>query len=473
MTHRPALFSAIQDAADFLEARGVDVSPIYKRRDPREPGRRQKEAAEDRLRALVMAHFRRQKRHIRRQLESMFPDRKQMGDPLEEVLLGFEDPKFSAQMQKFFTSQAVAGVQLMAEDFPEMDIADALEEATRWAKTRAGEFIGGIDETTLSRVRNLVTDFIETPGFTIGDVISGLPFTEERGLLIAVTEITDSFAAGALFAGEQLQKQVPDVAVLKQWFTNNDDLVCAICGPIHEDIKPLNKQFEGGYDRPPAHPGCRCWMTTFSDILGESVITEGEQEFVLQSEDSRYGLRFGNIVNGEQINMPNIQEVEEIKRAYSEALDTYERFGIDIKRDLWVISDPDNLNYGLHLGGERREIIINMAQREAASALFAENLSDIRAGKIPMFTFTSDKDVLTHELGHAVYSNLTDKQTQEYFYFFENHSPQYNDVIPSFYAQDSHLEMWAESVTRIVGGNDFDGAIRDKTLEFLNTQRTN
>jgi hypothetical protein len=275
MTYRPALFSAIQDAADFLEARGVDVSPVYKRRDPREPGRRQKEAAEDRLRALVMAHFRRQKRHIRRQLEAMFPDRKQMGDPLEEVLLGFEDPKFSAQMQKFFTSQAVAGVNLAGLGlYAGLDLTNAIEQAKLWAEVHAGEFIGNIDDTTLRKVQGAVLEFIETPGFTIGDVVARLPFTEERGLMIAVTEITRTYATGAQLAGEELQRQVPDVRVIKTWWTNADGLVCDFCRPLHGQSVLISEQFYNDemnvhYDHPEAHVNCRCWMEESTDILEE------------------------------------------------------------------------------------------------------------------------------------------------------------------------------------------------------------
>ena len=43
--HR-ALFATIQDVADYLDTKGVDYSHIIKRRDPKEPGRRRKEAME-------------------------------------------------------------------------------------------------------------------------------------------------------------------------------------------------------------------------------------------------------------------------------------------------------------------------------------------------------------------------------------------------------------------------------------------
>ncbi len=68
MTNRSLLFDRILDTCDFLEAQGVDVSPVIKRRDPIEPGRRRKEKAEDELFALMMSYFRAQSRHIKEYL---------------------------------------------------------------------------------------------------------------------------------------------------------------------------------------------------------------------------------------------------------------------------------------------------------------------------------------------------------------------------------------------------------------------
>jgi hypothetical protein len=209
----------------------------------------------------------------------MFPDRKQMGDPLEEVLLGFEDPKFSAQMQKFFTSQAVAGVNLAGLGlYAGLDLTNAIERAKLWAEVHAGEFITGIDETTLERTMEAVQDaiiqFVETPGFTIGDVVARLPFEEERGLMIAITEITRTYATGAQLAGEELQQQFPDVRVIKTWWTNADGLVCDYCRPLHRQSVLISEQFYNDemnvlYDHPEAHVNCRCWMEESTDILEE------------------------------------------------------------------------------------------------------------------------------------------------------------------------------------------------------------
>jgi hypothetical protein len=46
------------------------------------------------------------------------------------------------------------------------------------------------------------------------------------------------------------------------WNTANDDLVCAICGPLNQQERPLDEPFDGGIERPAAHPRCRCWLTS-------------------------------------------------------------------------------------------------------------------------------------------------------------------------------------------------------------------
>ncbi len=76
MTLRLTLITAIQDAADELERRGVDLSYAWKRRDPREPERRAKEAAEDALMLWVRRRFRRQAKRIKERLELEHPERK-------------------------------------------------------------------------------------------------------------------------------------------------------------------------------------------------------------------------------------------------------------------------------------------------------------------------------------------------------------------------------------------------------------
>jgi SPP1 gp7 family putative phage head morphogenesis protein len=95
----------------------------------------------------------------------------------------------------------------------------------------------------------------------MGDIVARLPFGEERAWMIATTETTSAYARGQRMAGEALRKEYPDVDVVKQWFTNNDDLVCPICGPLDGEEIDMDDDFTTGIADPPAHPNCRCWIS--------------------------------------------------------------------------------------------------------------------------------------------------------------------------------------------------------------------
>jgi hypothetical protein len=116
----------------------------------------------------------------------------------------------------------------------------------------------------------------------------GFGFDRRRARVIAETEVTNAFAKGEVMAWEN-----SDVVVGKEWRTANDERVCPICAPLggisfgSEGAEPasiadqlrrasqagLGDQFThpggrsaaGGFagqrfDRPPAHPNCRCWL---------------------------------------------------------------------------------------------------------------------------------------------------------------------------------------------------------------------
>lgn len=77
-----------------------------------------------------------------------------------------------------------------------------------------------------------------------------------------------------MMAGREMREQFPDVRVVKKWYTNEDDRVCDICGPLGDgDWIPIDEGFgveegEAGLMEPPAHPNCRCWIST-STALAE------------------------------------------------------------------------------------------------------------------------------------------------------------------------------------------------------------
>ena len=62
----------------------------------------------------------------------------------------------------------------------------------------------------------------------------------------------------------------------REWNTAVDELVCPICGPLHGKFAPYGEPFEGGYDSPPAHPRCRCWISAVSKADLERDIADYE-----------------------------------------------------------------------------------------------------------------------------------------------------------------------------------------------------
>ena len=154
-----------------------------------------------------------------------------------------------------------------------LDIGLINKQAQNWALMHVGKLIKEISETTRKVIREAVSDFVATPGMTIADVMQRMPFDAQRSQTIAVTETTRAYAEGNQIAGEVMKEQFPDVPVVKVWFTNNDDLVCEICGPLNGIEVGLDESWEsddGPIDNPPAHVNCRCWTQTTTNILKET-----------------------------------------------------------------------------------------------------------------------------------------------------------------------------------------------------------
>jgi hypothetical protein len=140
-------------------------------------------------------------------------------------------------------------------------------DAVRWARQYTYDLVTGLTDTTRTLVREVTATFIETPGLTIGNITELLEpaFGPVRSEMIAVTETTRAFSE----AVNEVQHQVNQTGLqmIRQWHTSNDDIVCAICGPLNEQPESVWKDdFPGG---PPAHPRCRCGT-------GLSAATEGE-----------------------------------------------------------------------------------------------------------------------------------------------------------------------------------------------------
>jgi hypothetical protein len=253
---RAMLSAAISATADWLRLQEVKAST----RDVNEPARTRKEKFDKRLKDLLASHFSAQKEAVRQYIER--------GGrlPVPEYIL--QNDQIKADITKLLIEAAKDGiVEVTNQTGIGFDNTLTNKQALEWATEYTGQLIKDIDSTTLDTVQSAIAQFIDKPGFTIGDVVDQLPFDPERAQRIAVTEITRAYAQGNQVAGEQLGAEFPGVKIVKTWFTNNDSLVCPICGPLNGQEVKIDKQFHNketgsNIDNPPAHPNCRCWTTT-------------------------------------------------------------------------------------------------------------------------------------------------------------------------------------------------------------------
>jgi len=292
MNGYPAIITAIK----FLHGRGLDVSPYLekmaeivgersplndvfnhdyknkglafrlnfvtghgckqpiKSRDNREPKLLEKTRLEHWLQELF-------KRRLQAQLEALRNEYK-IAKPKKLPPIPDEKGFFSELISAILVGVA-DGISLFSETISiGIDLDAPNERAAKWAEEYAFDLIKDIDETSLEVVRRAIGGFVGEGGYTIGDIIDLIQpyFGDVRASMIAVTETTRAFAQGQLMAAEELKKEFPEFKIYKTWFTNNDDRVCDICGPLEGVEIPMDESFYGGEEAPPAHVNCRCWI---------------------------------------------------------------------------------------------------------------------------------------------------------------------------------------------------------------------
>ena len=264
MTNTHGVKVVINELRDELIAWGIDIPSSLKRRDPKEPGRKEKEEIEDKLFAAFMSQFRKQKKGISDMLTSMAPDRKALGylDYLGDDF--WIDDDFVAIIIRLFTKAAKHGIILFdASVGLTMDYTLTNVAAAKWASKYTYKLVKKIDDTTRGILRTAFKTFVDTPGMTIGDVVKMLPYDESRALMIATTETTRIYAEAEILAGKALKEEYPDVKIIVTWWTNMDPpRLCELCEALHGKEIEQGGLFEGGFAGPPRHVGCRCWTTT-------------------------------------------------------------------------------------------------------------------------------------------------------------------------------------------------------------------
>jgi hypothetical protein len=265
---RRCMEEAIYAIVSDLKSRGIAIPDELKQRDRKEPERKAKEEMEAKLFRLFRKRFASQARAIRSQLEATHPGRKAIGLPTDPE---FNEEEFQADVMRVVLKGVTSGAEQFGKEISiGMDYTLVNSRAAEWVRNYTFDLVKGIDKLSVDVFQSAISDFIQTPGMTIGDVMDRLPFGESRALTVATTETTRAYAQGQRLAGEQLKDEHPGVLVVKNWYTNSDDRVCDICGPLDGLSVPLEENFESGgesIDEPPAHVGCRCWMSTSTRLV--------------------------------------------------------------------------------------------------------------------------------------------------------------------------------------------------------------
>lgn len=128
------------------------------------------------------------------------------------------------------------------------------ERAAIWASQYTFDLVRGITDTSRSYLQGAIERYFRD-GQTIGELQDALmgAYGPVRAEMIAVTEVTRAAVQGEIAVFEELAQEGIEMAQV--WNTNNDELVCPICGPRNQ-----KKKGQGWTEPPPAHPRCRCWI---------------------------------------------------------------------------------------------------------------------------------------------------------------------------------------------------------------------
>lgn len=130
--------------------------------------------------------------------------------------------------------------------------------SVKWASTRVGDLITGIDETTRQLIRTTIAEGLnagKSAEEIADDLRQSYAFSAERAELIAETEVARANSYGALDGYKKAQEA--GVQVRKSWLRLED--ACPVCQENEEagDID-IDEAFPSGDLAPPAHPNCRC-----------------------------------------------------------------------------------------------------------------------------------------------------------------------------------------------------------------------
>ena len=113
-----------------------------------------------------------------------------------------------------------------------------------------------LDATNRQLLQQTIGDYFANR-LTLADVEARLTqaFGPVRAQTIAITEVTRASSEGRQAYARELEQMGLQPVLI--WNTANDDIACPICAPLNG-----RAQHDGWVNPPPAHPNCRCGIST-------------------------------------------------------------------------------------------------------------------------------------------------------------------------------------------------------------------
>jgi len=244
----------------------------------------QHDDADERARdAIEQRTIRELRRALREMQETLFPTGYLPEDPSAEIAkvsrAFTEEQRLYDAVSRALQDSADLGVSVAVSQLEGMgygfDWTLAHVNARNWALTYTDTLLQQLGTTSSAVVGQAITRWIDN-GEPLESLIRDITpaFGRQRAELIGITEVTRAYAEGTV-AGYR------ESGVIKylQWRTANDEIVCPICWPLNgaivgiegsffnklpdEQQDALARRVNARFQRPPAHPRCRCGIVGY------------------------------------------------------------------------------------------------------------------------------------------------------------------------------------------------------------------
>ena len=180
-------------------------------------------------------------------------------------IIGKEDGEALRRFLGDVFEQAGLGV-IARPNVPFIDDAAIVSRASqfleRYTFTGPGSITTPMLDTTRTTVRRVLQSFFNEPDVNMGELRQRLTpiFGPARAEMVASTEVTRAIYEGERAAVQAVADEHGIMPKRARWITDNDDLVCPICGPLHRKPNTNDDVLDPTWNglKPPAHPRCRC-----------------------------------------------------------------------------------------------------------------------------------------------------------------------------------------------------------------------